>query len=83
MAEEKTTRKRRTREELIQATQDKIAAENKRHEETLKKLNEELEKLKGTTLTKAQKQKKLNEALKSSDLTPEEIAKKLGLKVQW
>lgn len=83
MAEEKTTRKRRTREELIAATEEKIKAENQRHEETLKKLNEELEKLKGTTLSKAQKQKMLNAAIKSSDLTPEEIAKKLGLKVQW
>lgn len=83
MPEEKTTRKRRTREELIQATQDKIETENKRHEETLKKLNEELEKLKGTTLSKAQKQKMLNAAIKSSDLTPEEIAKKLGLKMDW
>lgn len=83
MAEEKTTRKRRTREELIAATEEKIKAENKRHEETLKKLNEELEKLKGTTLSKAQKQKMLNEAIKKAGLTPEEQAKKLGLKMDW
>ena len=82
MAEEKTTRKRRTTAELIEAVQEKIKAENKRHEETLKKLNGELEKLKETKLTKAQKQKRVNDAIKAKGLTPEEIAKKLGLDVE-
>lgn len=83
MEEKQTTRKRRTREELIAATEEKIAAENKRHSEAIKKLNEELEKLKGNTLTKAQKQKMLNEAIKEAGLSPEEMAKKLGLKMKW
>lgn len=83
MEEKQTTRKRRTREELIAATQEKIAAENKRHSEAIKKLNEELEKLKGNTLTKAQKQKKLIEAIRGAELAPEEMAKKLGFKIDW
>lgn len=73
MGEKQTTPKQRTREELIAATEEKIKAENKRHEEAIKKLNEELEKLRGSVLTETQKQYDIKEKISSIDEQIERI----------
>lgn len=80
---EGTKRTRRTKEEMIKAVKAKVEAENKRHIDALCKLNNELERLEGSGLTKLQKQKIVNDAIKKSGLTPEELAKKLKLDVKF
>lgn len=83
MAEGKRTR--RTREEMIKDLEAKIVAEEKASKAKIKKLQDKLDALKNPPkkkLTKAQKQKKVNDAIKAAKMSPEAIAEKLGLNVE-
>lgn len=80
--EEKATRKRRTVEERAQAIEEKIQAENERHQEALAKLKDELKRITTPKLTKAQKHKKVLDAIKDLKMSPEELIEKLNLDLE-
>lgn len=83
---EATKRVRRSREELIKDLESKIAKEKKDSEDKIKKLQDKIDRLKNPPkrkLTKAEKQKKVNEAIKAAKMSPEAVAEKLGLNVDF
>lgn len=83
---EATKRVRRSKEQLIKDLEAQVEKENKAHEARIQKLKEKVELLKNPPkkkLTKTEKMKKINAAIKAAKLSPEEIVKKLGLDVEF